>query len=92
LLTLHSERAVGEKVIRPPHLANLDRINEFIVSQAHREIYCHPKDVQRLDRIAFPDPERPIMTVNGGGWNRGSTDGVNKPPKRKTHRRYRPGI
>jgi hypothetical protein len=91
LLTLHTDGSVGDKVIRPPFVPDIDHVNEFLVSQAHREVYCHPDDVRRLDGIAFPDPDRPIMTVNGGGWNRGSTDGVNKPPERKGHRRYRSG-
>jgi hypothetical protein len=93
LLTLHTDKAVGEIVMRPPYGPlgpDLDKINEFIVSQAHREVYCHPDDVDRLERVTFPDPDRPVMTLNGAGWMRGSTDGVNKPPRRQGHHRYRP--
>jgi hypothetical protein len=89
LLVLHNDEMIEEGRLLAPRGYSLDNVNAFVVSQADREVYCHPDDVARLDQFDLPDPDRPVLHVNGAGWVRGTTDGVNKPPVREGHRRYR---
>lgn len=88
-LILHSEELVGEIVIKAPAEHSVDDFNQVVISQASREVYCHPDDVWRLRRLDLPDPDRPLVTVSGGDWVKATTDGVNAPPARKNHLRYR---
>lgn len=88
-LILHNEELVGERVIKAPPEHSVDDFNQAIVSQAGHEVYCHPDDLWRLRRLRLPRADRPLFQVSGGDWNRGTTDGVNAPPRRRKHMRYR---
>jgi hypothetical protein len=88
-LVLHSEKDVGDRVIKAPSGHTVDDFNQNVVGSAYREVYCHPDDVQRLRRLKFPKTNVPLMTTSGAEWIKGRTDGVNAPPVRVGHRRYR---
>jgi hypothetical protein len=89
-LILHTDDVVGDTIMDAPPDFTVDRWNQAIVSRAHNEAYCHPEDVERLDFLDFPDRNRPLFEVmDAGSWLRGSTDGVNTPPERRRHHRYR---
>jgi hypothetical protein len=90
-LILHSENLLGDRVVHAPVSHSVDDFNQAVVSQAHREIYCHPDDLPRLQRLRFPDPDRPLMSASGVGWMRAQADGVNATPVRVGHHRYRRG-
>lgn len=88
-LILHSDPIVGERVMEAPDGRSADDFNQAMVLNAIAEIYCHPDDVERLADLQFPPAERPLMTLTGGDWFSGTTDGINDPPQRTRHRRYR---
>jgi hypothetical protein len=88
-LILHTEKGVADIVIDAPLGHGVDDFNQAVVGQAYREVYCHPDDLPRLDRLTFPSLDRPLMSVSGASWMKGSVDGVNAPPRRRSHHRYR---
>lgn len=89
-LILHGDEIVGERVIKVPPKHSVDDFNQVVVAQAGSEVYCHPEDVWRLHRLDLPQPDRqPLVQVSGADWVKGDTDGVNAPPKRAGHMRYR---
>ncbi len=88
-LILHNEELIGERIIYATPDYGIDDFNQALVSQAAREIYCHPDDLSRLGSLDLPAPDRPLMNISGGSWIKAMADGVNAPPKRKGHRRYR---
>lgn len=88
-LILHNEEVVGERIIKAPPDHSVDDFNQAVVSQAYAELYCHPDDLDRVNTLTLPDPSAPIMRVSGADWVKGKTDGVNEPPRRRGHHRYR---
>jgi hypothetical protein len=62
--------------------------NQQTVWGAQSEVYCNPDDVPALRELNLPSPDRSLLQVDGE-WPIGTTDGVNVPPKRRQHRRYR---
>jgi hypothetical protein len=89
LLVLHSDPLVGDRILDAPPGFTIDQCNQQLIRKTVAEIYCHPTDLRRLEELELPDPDRPLFTVTGGSWMRGGTDGMNKPARRKRHRRYR---
>lgn len=89
LLILHSDPVVSDRILETPPGFTIDVCNQTLISGAAAEIYCHPHDFRRLEQLDLPDPDRPLIVVNGADWMRGGTDGVNTPATRKRHHRYR---
>jgi hypothetical protein len=90
-LILHNDPSFSERIIDAPPEHGVDDFNQAVVLNAVAEVYCHPADVERLADLEFPEPDKPLMQITGGDWMKGGTDGVNEPPRRKRHRRYRRG-
>jgi len=68
---------------------DMDTVNQAVASNAEAEIYCHPDDLSRLDRVDTQSEEaRALFHVSADPTFDTGTDGVNQPPKRKRHRRY----
>jgi len=88
-LIFHSDDLVGDRKINVDNPMATSDFNHLMINGAFEEIYAHPEDVDSLRSLSWPDPNRAVMTVNGGGWVRAQTDGVNAPPVRKKPRRYR---
>jgi hypothetical protein len=72
-----------------PGVFGVDDFNQAVVASARSEVYCHPDDLDRLEVLDLPNPNRPLIEMSGGEWLRGSTDGVNSRLERRRHRRYR---
>jgi hypothetical protein len=89
VLVLHSEDWIGNCSIDSPAGYTIDQVNQLVVGNAVSEIYCHPDDEGRLQELVFPEPDQPLMHVSGASWLTARTDGVNSPPRRRRHRRYR---
>ena len=89
LLILHNDAVVGDRVFDAPPGFSVDECNQTLIRQTAAEIYCHPDDLRRLEQLDLPPADRPLWSVMGGDWMKGGTDGVNKPPTRKRHRRFR---
>jgi hypothetical protein len=88
-MILHRDPGLGERVMNAPDGFTVDDFNQHVVMNAAVEVYCHPDDGDRLDRLTFPTPDQPLLQMNGGSWIQSSVDGVNATPKRKRARRYR---
>lgn len=90
-LVFHSDEVIGNRSIDVSAQPNAARdFNQTTVNHAFAEVYAHPDDAARvLAEMVWPDPNKPVMTVNGAAWVRGDTDGLNEPPRRKSPRRYR---
>ena len=94
-LALYNDRDIGETVIRDPQHIGIDELNQRLVQQAASEVYCHPDDVNRLQRVRLPNPDdRALFQVSPCDEMMDSvafaTDGINSPPERKQPRRYTP--
>lgn len=89
-LILHGDEVVGDGLREAPSEFSIDQMNQALVSGTYIELYCHPDDLDRLDRLTLPNPDRPLMEMSGG-WLAADSDGVNSPPRRKRPRRYRGG-
>jgi hypothetical protein len=87
-LTMHRDHAIGNCVVDDPAGYTVDDFNQCIVSHAAEEVYCHPDDEARLDRLILPSSSQPLLMVQGASWVKGKTDGVNEPPERRRSRRY----
>lgn len=90
-LLMHLDDDSGDQVVAAPPGITVDGVNQLVVSQAFTDVYCHPDDVERVRRLKFPDPNRPISTLSGAEFMRGSTDGINAAPVRRAPFRYKPG-
>lgn len=66
-----------------------DVFNQAVIGNAVNEIYCHPSDRAAIDSAELPDPQQPLLGIEGGSWLKIQTDGVNAPPTRRKPRRYR---
>lgn len=88
LLVLHSEEEIGDKVIDLPPHQSLREYNQMVVSKAKAEVYAHPDDLDRLTGLKFPEPDTPVLQMEGGAWIGWLPDGVNAPPGRPKARRY----
>lgn len=86
LLVLHRNAAVGEVVMEAPPEQTIDECNQIIVQHAKAEVYLHPEDIGRLDELRLPDPDHPVLQIDGA-WGP-LPDGVNQPPERRRPRRY----
>lgn len=89
-LILHSDSEVGDIEIEVKSTSELsvDDFNQAVAMNADSEIYVHPDDMSRVDRLEMPQTDRPLMQVSGG-WVATGTDGINEAPKRRRHRRYK---
>ena len=67
----------------------IDEVNQAVVGNATSELYCHQDDAERLKELRWPSPNRPLLQMSGGLGADIVTDGVNSPPTRRNHRRYR---
>lgn len=90
-LILHREPTVGQRIVNDPDRYSIDEFNQSTVSNAAKEIYCHPDDVGRLNRLEFPEADAPLVLMDADPRVAIQADGINAPPKRRTHRRYRRG-
>lgn len=90
-LVLHSEPALGDRVVKAPAGHELSDFNQQTCSHAFREIYCHPDDVKGLSGIELPSADQPIASVSGGDWMTAYVDGLNDAPRRRMPERWRPG-
>lgn len=88
-MILHSRPSIRDHVMNAPPDCTVDDFNQAVVANAAAEVYCHPDDSGRLERVRFRDADRPLMHVDGASWVKAKTDGINAPPVRKRHRRYR---
>ena len=88
-LILHRDPVVGQRIVDDPDGYSIDEFNQFTVSNTAREIYCHPEDVSRLRGLKFPEPDAPILLMEADPRAAVKADGVNAPPTRRAHRRYR---
>lgn len=87
-LVMHRDEVVGDSVMRDQ--LGVDNFNQSVVVAGATEIYCHPDDAYRLDRLNLPDDDQPLIMMSGAkGWVAPSTDGVNSPPERQRPMRYR---
>jgi len=86
-LALHRDESIGDAVIEAS-ADQIDSFNQSTVWSAGSEVYCHPDDVHRLQRIELPDAVRPVAMANMG-WVTARVDGVNAPPERPAPRRFR---
>lgn len=87
-LILHNDPSIGELIYDAPgEVAH--EFNQAVVWNAASEVYCHPDELQRLNHLEFPTPNRPLMQMTGGDWMKSGTDGINDSPQRRRHRRYR---
>lgn len=89
LLVMHTDQEIGDMVLPAAPEQTVGDYNRMLVHNAHQEIYCHPDDVAAVQALDLPSADRPLVTMQGGGWgDRPLPDGVNTPPKRKHARRY----
>ena len=89
-LIIHNNMEFPETTIIDPQSLSADCLNQILVNQAAQEIYCHPKDVEGIQQLRFPNPDgQELLKVSGVHPIAGTVDGVNAPPRRKGHRRYR---
>lgn len=91
-LMLHSDREVGERIVDGDALGfGVDAFNAAVVAFAREEVYCHPEDVDGLDRLDLKSErtDSPLMSLTGGDWMRTTTDGINSAPTRRQPRRFR---
>lgn len=91
-LVLHSEPALGDRVIETPAGHELSDFNQQTCSHAFREIYCHPAVVRGLSGLDLPSADQPIASVSGGDWMTAHVDGLNGAPRRRIPERWRPGF
>ncbi len=89
VLILHNDPDIGERILGAPPGYTVESLNQIIVSNAAAEVYCHPDDEHRLQSLEFPEPGRPLLRATVGSWFTASIDGVNAPPRRRRHRRWR---
>jgi hypothetical protein len=62
-------------------------MNQRTVSNAAREIYCHPEDEIRLGQLTLPSYDQPLMGITGHTSLALGVDGINAAPERRTFRR-----
>ena len=89
VLLLHNELDLPDAFSTKSGDMTIDEVNQSVVGNATAELYCHPDDAWRLKMLRWPSPKRPLIEVSGGLGADVVTDGVNSPPSRRTHRRYR---
>lgn len=88
-IILHKDDELGDFEVSAASLnLRVEDFNQAVALNADTEIYSHPDDVSAVEGLDKPGPQRPLMQVTGG-WVTTGTDGVNEPPVRKRHRRYR---
>ena len=88
-LILHRDPVIAQCIVEDPDGYTIDEFNQITVSNAAREIYCHPNDVSRLSGLEFPKPDAPVLLVEADPRMAVKADGVNATPTRRAHRRYR---
>jgi hypothetical protein len=89
VLLLHKEFDLPDAFSTKPGDMTIDEVNQAVVGNATSELYCHPDDAERLKELRWPSPNRPLLQMSGGLGADIVTDGVNSPPTRRNHRRYR---
>ena len=89
VLILHNEPEMGEQILDAPPGYAIENLNQIVVSNAVSEVYCHPADEHRLKGLEFPEPDRPLLRATTGSWFTATIDGINAPPTRRRHRRWR---
>ncbi len=86
---LHSDPNRTERFVNAPAHATLDSVNQAIALSASAEIYCHPDDLDRVMRLQLPEQDRPLLNVMADKQFDTGTDGIDRPPTRKQHHRYK---
>jgi hypothetical protein len=90
VLILHNDPEIGEQILDAPPGYAIDNLNQIVVSNAVAEVYCHPADEHMLEGLELPEPDRPLLRASVGSWFKATIDGINAPPTRRRHRRWRP--
>ena len=88
MFVLHDHPEIDEGVMELNTLFR-DSFNQGVIANTVGEIYCHPDDIEMVHRAELPDSDQPLLGFQGGSWFDLGTDGVNAPPRRRRHRRYR---
>ena len=93
LLCLSNDRSTGDRILRDPPHVTIDELNQEFCQRATSEIYCHPDDVERLQRLRLPTlGSEPLLLLDfpgrAGEISLLRTDGMNEPPERLSPRRY----
>jgi hypothetical protein len=88
VLTLHNRPPSAFGVVNAPSMLR-DSFNRAVMWNAASEIYCHPDDLDIVQTAELPEPNRPLLAMEGGDWLVAQTDGVNRAPRRARNRRYR---
>jgi hypothetical protein len=88
VLVLHDHPELDEGVMELA-MPFRDSFNQGVIANAVSEIYCHPDDIEVVRGAQLPDRDQPLLGLEGGSWFDFQADGVNAPPRRRRHHRYR---
>lgn len=87
-LIFHNDDDVGDVEVDSLPSLRIEDFNQAVVLNAGSELYAHPEDVAFVQQLEMPETGKPLMQVTGG-WVSTGTDGINEPPRRRRHHRYR---
>jgi hypothetical protein len=87
-LVLHNDASIGDQIIDMPE-NQIDEFNAATIWNAHGEVYVHPDDLGRLERIELPTVNRPLLHADGADLLPLGVDGLNRSPGRRSPRRFR---